>query len=871
MSLPAGVALPLTAFVGRHAERRELAELLEERRLVTVLGPGGMGKTRLVLRYLELREPSEAACVVDLTPASDRSEALAALALELDLDLVGQQEEPDLAHAIGAALGCRGRLLLVLDNAETVGAVIAADVERWLAGARNIRCLVASRAALGIAGERILSLGPLAERDAIALFEDRAAAVRPGHAFDAERVRRIVTAIDRMPLAIELAAARTRVLSLVDLEERMKRPLALLEDSRARVPRHASMERAVLDSVALLDAAHRRLFVLLSVFRNGFRVSDVESVLGDLVLPSGRVLDGLETLCQTSLLRVNSEPNSTARFALYETIREVASALAASDSELRECQRHHRRHYVRLAQEGTDLEDGLDNLLAAHATALAHADPESRRDATSIALGLEPPLRARGLATLRHRLFSSVLQLEGAPGDDALDIRLRLGLGQSLSELGRHPEAKIEYERALASAATVGRLRLSAIARTRIGSVLDVMGDTRGAQAYVRRGLEDAAQLASVDERAPIEAEGYRRLAHALRREGELDDARDAIARSIERARCLDAGHELAAGLYEAAVVEMFSGRIDDARVFVDEGLRVARAAESPIMEGTLLMARGALLQGDGALEAALESFVDAVSTLRAHASRYREASGLFYLATIQAERGELWEAQAVLEQAGARIESVGAPRYRALIGACLGSVTALLGKQVEARRHLARAEAALLQVPDEPALQTTVALHRSVVDMQAGVAPDLSAARRRASAHPTDDVRIALRLLEAHARDGDRAPSDAPTLTVWGGGAAFQAPGTPRVELRPDSPLQRIFTRLVLRRTEGAGEMVSLDEVIEVGWPGEKVRLSAASNRAHVALSTLRKKGLRGILVHRDGGYGLARSVRIRRRVKPV
>jgi len=301
--------------------------------------------------------------------------------------------------------------------------------------------------------------------------------------------------------------------------------------------------------------------------------------------------------------------------------------------------------------------------------------------------------------------------------------------------------------------------------------------------------------------------------------------------------------------------------------VQLDEGLSVARRAGIPILEGACLTARGCLLQDLGRLDEALAHHAEAASIFRARDSSLREASALHYLATTHLERGEPSDAVMVLEQARARLEPAGPPRYDVLTSSALAVALAALGRREESRLELARAERALVAVPDEPALATVVALHRATVDVSAGVAGEsitLAAARELVRVSPTDDARFALRQLERRVGPATAAPAE--VLRVWGKGEAFAAPGGSRVVLPSRSPLRRILDHLVAQREQAPGEPVGIDEIIRVGWPAEKASADAALNRAYVALATLRKRGLRTALVNAGGGYAISRAVKVER-----
>lgn len=856
--------------MGRRAELDALAALFEDARLVTLLGPGGMGKTRLALRFCEARLPAFArrggggVWIVELAAARTAGELLTTTAAVLGVELAGLPTDAAMADAIGRTLSRRGRTLVVLDNFEQlVGA--AGIVDRWLAAAPSARFLVTSRVTLGLGAEVAHAVEPLTTDDATQLFLGRASAVRASADDEdaRETARQIVEAIDRMPLAIELAASRTRVLSTTELAARLEHPLAVLSGGRDR---HTSIRSAVLDSVALLAEGPRRLFALAASLRNGFTLAAAEAMLAEHV----PVLDGLDTLVRSSLLRATLEPGEPTRYGYFETIRDVAEELLADDPLRDVVTAAHARTYAQLAPTlGPHLPRELDNLLAAHATSarLASADAARARDAAEIALALEPLLSARGLSRLRDRLFTEALDAmhAAAADDEATRAEAHLGRGLARRELGEASLARDDFEAALTLARHAGLAGLAAVALTRLGGVLDLTGDTALARD---RFVEALALLAGNDDdelRARREAEVYLRLGHAHRREGALDVARSAIEAAVARHRALADAPNLAAALYELAVIEMFAGRTEPALAGFDEGLTLARRSGARLMEGAHTTARGCLLQDLGRLDEALAHHAEAARIFHELGGRYREASALYYLATTHLERGAPDEALAVLHQSRARSTGVGAPRYEALIAGGMAVTMAALGRDAEATSELARAEAALSLVPHEPSLTATLAAHRLALDVRRErltIDEALAAAEPMLQAAPSDDTRFALRAL----RQVGRAAVAAEPLSVWGAGEAFQAPGGERVGLPARSPLRRILERLVVARLERPGEAVSIDEIIGAGWPGEKIGADAALNRAYVALATLRRRGLRALLVSSDGGYALSQAVVVRR-----
>jgi predicted ATPase len=873
-----------TSFVGRAADLAAIVDVFERgARLVTLTGPGGMGKTRLAVRYARGKDGAHGlrgasgAWFCDLTEATTAAgiEAVVAGVLGVALDPGAGAE--NVASVLARAIARKGRVLLVLDNFEHLVAHGAGLVVRWMRAAPQARFLVTSRVALGLAEEHVWSVPPLAAADAAELFLERARRVRPDlPVATVDAATDIVDGLEGMPLAIELAASRMVVLSYTQLRERLRRPLEVL--SSARGGRHASMRRTVLDSVQLLSARERACFVACACFRGGFALQAIEAVAGG----SG-VLEAIDLLSRSSLLRAQPMPElgGEVRLSLFETIREVAAELLEADPDRDALLERHAAFYAELAEtsgsEGaTDprLPIEIENLQVAHAHALKAAravpsGPGARR-ALSIALALDPVLSARGLTALCLHLLDEAIEAgvaAGAPDDRLAQALQARGLAQR--ELGDTRAARASLEKALALADPAARPQLAAMAHTRIGEILDVAGAT--AEAH-RRFDSALALLATAPEgrtRHFGEAEIHLRRAHAHRREGELARAEVAVAESVARYRRLGHDEGLAAALYEAAVVAMFQDRGDVAMERFDEGLAIAHRARARALVGALTTARGGLLQEQGALDEALRHHAEAARIFGELGSRYRETSALYYLATAYLERGDAREAGRLLGLALDRVRGVGAPRYEALIEGCRAVALAALGDHAAALAVLEGARRAQALCASEPALAATVAIHALTLGLRTATTEPTDAARqgaelearRLATAHPSDDSRFALRALLA-APPG-RARRD---LRIGEEGRSFVLPGRDEpVDLSRRVPLGRILVLLARQRREAPGEPVGIDEIVRAGWPDERIETRAALNRAYVALATLRKLGLRELLQSTGGGYCIDPAVGMR------
>lgn len=446
-----GAALPadLTRLVGRQREVAEVRQLLASGRLVTLTGVGGSGKTRLALavaadaapfadgvRWVEMATLAEPALVTrHVAAACGVRESPAAPTVEL----------------LVAALA-PSNLLLVLDNCEHLVEACALLVDRLLRSCRALTVLATSREALGVAGEQAWLVPPLGlppEGDgvsveealaapAVELFVERARAVRPGFALsdgDAAAVAQICRRLDGLPLALELAAARIKVLAPRDLAQRLDDAFSLLTGgARTAPPRHRTL-RATLDwSYRLLAEPERAVLRRLSVFVGSFDLAAAEAVAGEDGVERDAVLDLLAVLVDRSLVTVET-CCGRARYRLLETVRQYAAERLGAAGEREAAARRHARHYLALAEEaepaifggdgGSRWNERLDEDCADLRAAFDHCAADA--DGCSLALRLAYALHwhwfARGrFREARERLSSA---LAGAGDDAAPELRAR--------------------------------------------------------------------------------------------------------------------------------------------------------------------------------------------------------------------------------------------------------------------------------------------------------------------------------------------------------------------------------------------------------------------------------------------------------------
>ena len=395
LSTPWRCALPaaLTPLIGRERDVAAVVARLDDPavRVLTLLGPGGIGKTRLAQAVADHVAPrfADGALWVDLAPIREADRVPAALAQALGLtDLHGRALVPRLQ----AALRPKHRLL-VLDNFEHVAA--APLVAALLAAAPCLTVLLTSRVVAGIYGEHRFLVPPLTLPDlgapalrgrqgevaAVRLFVERARAVQPAFALsetNAVAVNALCHRLDGLPLAIELAAARTRLLPPATLLARLTSEssgrLATLRGGPLTAPARHHTLRATLEwSYALLELHHQQLFRRLGVFVNGFRLEAVEAVCQDDHDGAAAVVDGVQTLLDSSLVQERVDDDGAARLSMLETLREYALEQLIASGEHARLQRRHAAYYLTVAEAGAPGTDAVsvgrwhDRLQAEHA------------------------------------------------------------------------------------------------------------------------------------------------------------------------------------------------------------------------------------------------------------------------------------------------------------------------------------------------------------------------------------------------------------------------------------------------------------------------------------------------------------------------
>jgi len=622
-------------FVGRSEERAQLRSLLESERLVSVIGLGGVGKTRLAVAVASALPWSGGAWFVPLADARRRTDLCARVAKVLGLHLQG-----DPVARIGHALDGRGSVLLLLDGVDQLEDEAADVLLRWVAGAEGLRVLCTSQAGIGRLDEHVLSLGPMAVADGVELFAERAERAPT----DEERVAvtTLVEALDGLPLALELAAARAHVLGVDGLVAGLDDRLRMLSIDRGDRPeRHRSLAASLEASFGMLPSWGPAAMAQLSVFRGGVALDAAERVLS---LPSGApwTLDVLDELVTHGLLRI--EPGGD-RFGMLQSIWAYADGRLVGE-ERRAAERRHGAWFaqmgvpealVQLDRHGgverwARLREELPNVRAAARRAVTRGDAAQ---AVPLALAACRVFSVAGLPSTAIELLDSVLGLSlGAVRPDVVFAK-----ALALEFAGQIHEA---LDLLLPLADEVQGHALEPLVQSRLAIELSDTGDPRLARAAGDR----AVALAEAMGDRGVLARAYSARAALFWQGGDLASAQELYQRSLQLLVELgDTRWAVLVAHYLAWVLQM-SGALPQAQAMYEEALGFARRLGAKNDEARLLTSLGSLHLQSGRLAEAEELLVRGEYLLREAGDVLGMASTLDLLTDLSLQHGRFEEAE---------------------------------------------------------------------------------------------------------------------------------------------------------------------------------------------------------------------------------
>jgi predicted ATPase/class 3 adenylate cyclase len=688
--LPRTLPAERDAFVGCNAALQELARRFDDgARLVSLLGIGGSGKTRLAIRYgwLWLGDFPGGVWFCDLAPARSLEGLVSAVAKGLQLPL--GQEDP-LQH-VGNAIAARGPCLVILDNFEQVARHAEGTLGQWLDRAARARFLVTSREPLGIAGEEALILEPMPAPDAEELFMRRAAAVSRTvqlGADDRAAVPPLVRLLDGLPLAIELAAARARTLSPRALLARMSQRFSLLASSGYRLDRQATLRAAFDWSWDLLSAAEKAALAQVSVFEGGFTLEAAEVVIDLGPFPGPAPTPELvHSLVDKSFVRSVAD----GRYALLVSVQAYAAEHLQTEGRYAGsgpaaqagAEARHGAWFAALGAQRA-AEHGcaeLDNLMAACQRASARGDADAAAgalDGAWAALSLRGPFKAgldlaqavcsmpglRGSAAAHaHAVlgaaheaagqlgaaashYLTALELAGQAQDRPCEAEITISLAALHAQEGRIELAHAEGLDALRLARSLGDGALECAALNGLGTLVFEQGRMDEAQVHYEAALALARRI------------GHRRwqgsllgnLGNLHANLGRMDEARLRCEESLDIVRELGDRQRVGNMQCNLGMLHYVQGRLDEAREASQAALEVARQLGHARLECIVLCNLGLVHGASDRLPLALASYEEALEVSRRIGDRRSEGQILGYLGLAHARQQDYAEARRCLD-----------------------------------------------------------------------------------------------------------------------------------------------------------------------------------------------------------------------------
>ena len=687
VAVPHNLPAQVTTFIGREEETVAITRLLASgHRIVALVGPGGCGKTRLALHVAnQVRaEFSDGVWFAELADIAGDDNVVQAVA-----DALGVRELRDrsLLDTVVERLGS-AQLLLLLDNCEHVVLGAARFVATVTRACPTVHVLATTRELLGVPGETAFPVSSLslpsaeyfpdevditdsiATSEAVRLFVDRARSANPRFAISNESavpVAQVCQRLDGIPLAIELAAARTAVLTVAQINERLDDRFHLLTaGSRTALPRQQTLQALVDWSYDLLEERERVLLSRLSIFVGGFTLEAAEAVAAGGALRASDVLDVLSALVRKSLVLID-DVGGQARYRMLETIRQYGLERLEKPEERTALRAAHRRWCVELAARADPmhmtndgpawhdrLEVELPNLRAAFQSAFD--DPEGVEDALRLCSGLGMFLWMRGHIT-EGRTWAETALARARDAPDLLRVKTMLVLGELAFAHFDLDVSIPTLEACAALAKSLGKELLAAWALTFAGVSRAMKGDTARGRAQLDEALATAERLANPQERAGL----YYYVGSAASLDGDHETARRYLDAAVKLAREIGFPYVLVRFLPVVARNAVASGDESLARLRFTEALELARAAHDRVGVARSLTFLAELSIGHGEFDAARAHLDEAAPIVSreiddpAATTRVR-----LVLSTLLRLRGSFDAARASLDQALAAAKRLG-------------------------------------------------------------------------------------------------------------------------------------------------------------------------------------------------------------------
>jgi len=892
-----------TPFFGRRQEREQiLADVGRGVGLITLCGPSGIGKTRLAQQVaadlVDAFDGEGGVWFCSLAGCRSASELAAVVARALD---ISQLEGDELTHAISH----RGPLLLLLDNAEPIAASIGEVLDQWLERCVELQLLVTSVVPTGAQSETLLELRPLEPEDAVALYLDRAHRAWADRSFSGEEaaeIQNLVGHLDRLPLAIELAAARVRLLPPRTMLSMIEKRFDLLRTSPSQPgpsgseplppPRRSSLYGALELTWNHLHPRQQLAMAQAAVFEGDFTAEAAGFILGSDPEagpgPEPDVRHLLEDLLRKSLLSSNDE--EPPRYVLLESVKDYARSELERMGQWEETIRRHAAYYLDHEHgkpplgrfpEFTDsipwLQKERANLLAIHERFRLSAPALSAR--AGIALG--PLFQWEGASIAEAKISEAALDAARRSEDPALVLGALEPVYTTHFRFGRFNEAGAALEEIAALARTIRAKDVEAHALSRLAILHLIRGDheksrpplrratllseevgqpqleasillSRGIEAFERSALEEAESYLSRS--VSLQAEHGQRgsevnalhaLGVTLSSSGEHQRGRQMIQQAIRVCRQLSRRSLEAGFLSNLARYELDAGALDEAEAACQASLVIERELGNRFREGLTLCSFGIIAIERGEFDLAGERLSRAEELFVSSGVGKRRADPLLFQAVLEAKLGEPEEAHRLKQEALSSLRS-GAKALSPLVVDCMESLL----------------EVIVARIPERSTREAGVEI--------VARARDRLGAIQQAKAPWPNYLPVLVRLLEKELAAWDagtppqRLPSTDVVLVIPPNREWFQLGSGERIVLRRRRVLLRIFRALLEARIAAPGVAVDLHALIDQVWPGVEMAPGRGAKRLYMAVLLLRDLGLRTVIRHDDAGYLLDPAVRI-------
>ncbi len=887
----------LTSFLGRADEKDRLVELHRSgARLVSLLGPGGIGKTRLArvaAEALERQEPALRTWFCDLSAAADDDSAFALIAAACDAELgeLGADQRTDgLVGALDEGPG-----VLILDNFEHLAPHAETLVGQLVARTEQLSVWVTSRTALGLPGERRFAVNALSLDDAVSLFVDRATLVAGEFDVDDathEACLRIAQATGGVPLAIELCAGRAGLLSPAQIADRAEADLDLYKDQHGDRPeRHQSLRACIQASVDLLSDVERRAFAQCSAFRGGFTVESAEAVLH---LDGATVLDALSQLRFRSLVQSQAGADGgPARLYMLPALSAYADELL-SDDDRKSVRARHLAHFAEVAlalEAATRTADGsaafrrLVDERENFDRAMAEASDVDPGAGVLCGAALHPLAMARGPFDVAFRYYQLALDLAQQSGDDALVGAVTFWRGEARRATHDFSGAREDLDLAVAAferaqsdwspaAERLGARRMFAACLAERARVLTELERHDDAVADVERGL---ALVKDSPEPYPryllVKERGFSFL-HRAR----FDEARAAYDEALELCKAQGDLRRTGIILIHLGLIQHWTGQFDEAEEALQGALEIAQTMRDYLTEtytgwnlALVAHVRGRFTDAERLFARSLE--IAERTNKRVAAQRLIGDRGVLHISL-----GRYDEAKADLEVGIAGSTGAANQRYAGVFRAFRAIAGAMAGDDDDYAQHFAKARADFDESPIDAFYVGAAHVVRAARARQVMLGGDVPQAEQERDAARADfDAwldeapgalsHVLRALLTRFARHAEQMATPGGVLAHDDEGHYRLEGVTEVIDLSTSQAPRRVLDALIGSHLLDAEARVSVEDLFEQGWPGERAVDHAAKNRVQVAVSALRRAGLKPVIDSTRVGYRLTPALIVERR----